>query len=460
MVFYIISLGATPFFLLDPLAALASTIAARALISSMIMALFTVVITLMWGRVWCGWICPLGTLLDWIRFPRTRERALSLSPHWKTVKYLILFFILTGALFGSLTLMILDPITILTQTLATVVLPVLKHIITDLGQVFSSSALLPTGQFIFVANLFFIVMFTTIIVLNAIADRFWCRYLCPLGGLLALLSKIAFLRQILRPQCNHCGDCVVSCPMDAIAPERNYEIDPGECTVCADCIAVCSQNALGVRYAWQPTWREYDPGRRQILLSLAAGAVGTTLLRVNTRAKQRISQAIPLLRPPGVEDEELFLSRCIRCGECLKQCPTSALQPIVFEAGLEKIGTPRFVPRLGYCDYDCKDCSKMCPTNAIPRLDLDRKRQAVIGKAAINRDHCLPWAHGIPCTVCQEVCPLPENAIRLEEVTVTDDRGKSVVVQRPYVLQDLCTGCGYCENKCPVKGESAIRIYP
>ena len=110
MVFYIISLGATPFFLLDPLAALASTIAARALISSMIMALFTVVITLMWGRVWCGWICPLGTLLDWIRFPRTRERALSLSPHWKTVKYLILFFILTGALFGSLTLMILDPI--------------------------------------------------------------------------------------------------------------------------------------------------------------------------------------------------------------------------------------------------------------------------------------------------------------------------------------------------------------
>ena len=165
MVFYIISLGATPFFLLDPLAALASTIAARALISSMIMALFTVVITLMWGRVWCGWICPLGTLLDWIRFPRTRERALSLSPHWKTVKYLILFFILTGALFGSLTLMILDPITILTQTLATVVLPVLKHIITDLGQVFSSSALLPTGQFIFVANLFFIVMFTTIIVL-------------------------------------------------------------------------------------------------------------------------------------------------------------------------------------------------------------------------------------------------------------------------------------------------------
>jgi ferredoxin len=140
-------------------------------------------------------------------------------------------------------------------------------------------------------------------------------------------------------------------------------------------------------------------------------------------------------------------------------CPTSGLQPVALEAGLEGVWTPRLVPRLGYCDYGCTACGEACPSGAIPPLDLDRKRSTVIGMAVVDRNRCWPWAYGVPCIVCEEMCPLPEKAIRLEEVVVTDNQGESVVVQRPYVLEDACIGCGICEYRCPVEGPAAIRVH-
>jgi ferredoxin len=143
----------------------------------------------------------------------------------------------------------------------------------------------------------------------------------------------------------------------------------------------------------------------------------------------------------------------------MKVCPTSGLQPALLESGLEGLWTPRLVPRLGYCDYGCDACGQICPSGAIPPLDLARKREAIIGLATIDRNQCLPWAHGIPCIVCEEMCPTPQKAVRLEEVEMTDDLGELTIVQRPYVLEDLCIGCGICEYQCPVAGESAIQVY-
>jgi MauM/NapG family ferredoxin protein len=215
---------------------------------------------------------------------------------------------------------------------------------------------------------------------------------------------------------------------------------------------------MGFNLGWRPApWRQYDPTRRQALATLGASAIGVALLRTGVQAKQPGPQ---LIRPPGVDDEAEFLSRCIRCSQCMKVCPTSGLQPVVFEAGLEGLWTPRLVPRLGYCDYSCHACGQVCPSGAIPPLDLARKREQLIGVAVIDRHHCLPWANGVTCIVCEEMCPVPNKAIRLQDACPERKGGSGDGdVQKPIVVADLCIGCGTCEYQCPVEGEAAIRIY-
>ena len=120
--------------------------------------------------------------------------------------------------------------------------------------------------------------------------------------------------------------------------------------------------------------------------------------------------------------------------------------------------TPVLVPRLGHCDYGCNACGQACPTEAIPRLSLADKRVTVIGHAYVDRSRCLPWASDRNCIVCEEMCPLPEKAIVLEEVAVQSDLGESVTLKRPVVILERCIGCGICENRCPLGGEAAIRV--
>jgi len=143
----------------------------------------------------------------------------------------------------------------------------------------------------------------------------------------------------------------------------------------------------------------------------------------------------------------------------MKVCPTSGLQPVLFEAGLEGLWTPRLVPRLGYCDYGCNACGQICPSGAIPPLDLASKREQVIGVAVVDRNRCWPWAEETPCIVCEEMCPTSPKAVWLETVPVTNRSGKSITLQRPSVTPDLCTGCGLCEKACILE-EAAVKVLP
>jgi formate hydrogenlyase subunit 6/NADH:ubiquinone oxidoreductase subunit I len=155
----------------------------------------------------------------------------------------------------------------------------------------------------------------------------------------------------------------------------------------------------------------------------------------------------------------LEMERCIRCGECLRACPTSALQPAMLEAGFQGHATPLLVPRLGYCDYACNACGQICPVQAIPPLSLEQKRLQVIGKAYIDQNRCIPWADQQTCLVCEEMCPIPEKAILLETQEVHNAQGERVSVQVPRVVRERCIGCGICEYKCPLNGEAAIRVF-
>jgi ferredoxin len=164
------------------------------------------------------------------------------------------------------------------------------------------------------------------------------------------------------------------------------------------------------------------------------------------------------IQPPGGLENNL-LSKCIRCGECARICPTTAIQLAVTEAGLEGLLTPVIIPRLGYCDYSCNACGLICPVEAIPPMTLDAKRHQVIGNAYIDENRCIAWADHTDCIVCEEMCPIPDKAIHLEEVEVKRLDGKLARVKLPHVLRERCIGCGICEYKCPVNGDAAIRVY-
>ena len=468
------------FFRINPLSALTSMIAGRAWIPRLGWALVIIGLTILIGRVWCGWICPTGTLLEWVAFRKAQQRAKKLSPHWRTVKYVLLVIILVAALFGNLTLLIFEPLALFTRAMTTVIIPGLNYSVNATeGALYSLTfmrpaidwletvvrgLILPVVQPVFGSSLLVASLFFGILALNLLADRFWCRYLCPLGGLLGLLSKISILRPIIAQTCTGCTRCALLCQPGAIKTipansesSREVEIMPSECTVCLDCLVNCTKDGLGIGAVVKPApAQEFDLSRRQFLQAIAVGAVGTVLLRTDLRLRTRNSR---LLRPPGVIDESEFLSKCLRCSECMKVCPTTGLQPAQGEAGAEGLWTPMLMPRIGHCDYGCNACGQVCPSGAIPAIGLEQKRLAVIGTAIVNRNRCLPWASATPCIVCEEMCPTPQKSIRLEEVTLTNGSGETVTLQRPTVLRELCIGCGICENRCPLQGDAAIQVF-
>jgi len=206
-----------------------------------------------------------------------------------------------------------------------------------------------------------------------------------------------------------------------------------------------------------PKDKRIDLGRRNVIGAAIVGVAGGMLAKGHPLGDGRTYSA-GLIRPPGSAAEEEFLGKCVRCGECMKVCPTNAIQPAMLEAGLEGLWSPVLKTELGYCEYKCKMCMQVCPTDAISELSLEDKQKVKIGLAYVDRNRCLPYAYARACQVCYEQCPLPEKAITLEDVKVTTAKGTSITVKQPHVNAELCIGCGICQNKCPVSDQSAIRV--
>jgi len=221
-----------------------------------------------------------------------------------------------------------------------------------------------------------------------------------------------------------------------------------------------------VNFVAPPEEARLDLQRRHVVTAGVLGLGGGLLFHAAPSARAdaadtNVRESAPnpeLIRPPGSLAEDEFLAKCIRCGECMKACPTNVIQPAMLEGGLQGMWSPVVNTRVGYCDYKCSLCGQVCPTGAIKKLTLEAKRNIRIGLASVDKNRCLPYAYSRPCFVCQEQCPLPEKAIWQEDATVVNAKGEKVDVKLPHVNAALCVGCGICQRKCPVTDQAGIRV--
>ena len=422
------------FFRFDPLVLIVVSIAYRTIITSAFLALSLIILTLLFGRFFCGFICPLGTTLD-IADAAIGKRS-KIGHRLTNVKHYILLFLVLAAALGVSFLHFFDPLVIFERSLALVLYPVSLYLA-------SIIALTPVP--VYTESLIALIVLITIIGLNFFSQRFWCCNLCPLGGLLALLSKVSVFKFSFLEGCTECGICEKICPTNAISFE-SAKIDAGECIDCLRCQYECPQATIKYKRTSAPLG--LDIGKRQLITVL-----GTSIL-LAPLAKTLLHGKIlgTLIRPPGSIPESYFLNVCIHCGKCMKVCPTNGLQPCILEAGLNGLWTPRLAARIGGCEKNCNMCGQVCPTSAIRKLPLEEKTYVKMGTAVIDRSRCIAWEQDKVCLICDEACPY--NAISSLNETI-----RETTLLRPFVDERICTGCGLCEARCPIEGRAAIEIF-
>ena len=474
-------------FLVDPLILVATWLAAHQVPLAALLSLVVIAVTVVMGRVFCGWVCPLGTVHAVAsRLFHARRRGSQTRPdhwsRWQLAKYYLLVGFLVMAVFGVQWVCVLDPIVLLYRTTTTVLLPGLQWAIEEgsaavfkadphIGDFHLTSLTEPPYGFLrvyvfigkqaFLGSGLIFALFIVTLVLNAYRRRFWCRYLCPLGALLGLFSWRPMLRRSVdEKSCNQCDLCSMACHGAAAgAPSDRWKA--AECLGCLNCTESCARESL--RFRWTRPWRKQPDAeslglsRRAVMGAALGGVAGLALLRANPQSRGRTYHP-RLIRPPGARTEPEFLKRCTACGLCMKVCPTGGLQPALTEAGLEGLWTPKLVPHIGYCEYSCNLCGQVCPTGAIEPLTVEEKQERKIGLASFDVTRCIPYAYGRDCMVCEEHCPIPDKAIYFLEVEILDRDGQTKRIKQPHVDPDRCIGCGVCESACPYKSRPAIRV--
>ncbi len=457
------------FLLLDPAMIAITAVSARTLAAAFIPALVVLLVTVLFGRVFCGFICPMGTTIDCgdkLLGAGGKKRGDVAAP--RSIKYIVLFFLLGASLAGASFVFLAAPLPLVTRFYGLFVYPALAlvgnetlNLIQPVAEWFEIDAVALFRITVprFATQLFILIFFSTLFALARAAPRFWCRFLCPSGALMALASRKPLVRRRVSEDCTNCGKCARTCPMGAISVEEPRATLHEECIVCLTCRGVCPADAVSFSAskadaATEP--RGFPLTRRQFVLSgsMGAAAAAASLTGLNSlHGKPGAGMVEPpgLVRPPGARPETDLLARCVRCGECMVACPTNTLQPIWLQGGFPALFSPAIVPRRGYCSPECRMCGAVCPTGAIRELSRNERIWAKTGTAVIYRRKCLAWEHQKSCMVCDEVCPY-------KAVEFGKEPGNRVPV--PRVREDRCAGCGYCEHFCPVRNRSAIVVTP
>jgi len=475
----------------DPLVGLATVLSTGNLHAGLLWGAGVLVLSLALGRVFCGWICPMGALqhaVAWISAGAKRAAAqirgnrYSPGMRWK---YLVLVGLLVASLFTTVHVGLLDPICLLFRSLGLSIVPAIDELAraaleglqrSDAQWVQRLAAaglgarahLLPVHLSRIEGAWMLGGLLGLVVIGAAYVPRIWCRWVCPLGALLGLSARTSML-QLAKDEdrCTRCNRCLAVC-QGASEPAVGKPWRAAECVMCFNCEAACPEDALHFHFGpvAKTTRLDADLSRRSVVASAALGAAALPLLRSSAGFSGRRGEGadLRLIRPPGALPEDEFLARCVKCGACMKVCPTNALHPSWTRAGAEGLWTPVLVPRIGYCEPSCTLCGQVCPTGAITQLTEARKTgrdgspPVKLGTAFYDRGRCLPWAMETPCIVCEEWCPTSPKAIHLSNVEVTRRDGSVLKLQRPSVDPEQCIGCGSCEHACPVSDLPAVRV--
>lgn len=456
---------AEAFLALDPLVSISTALAARAWVWSLTWAAVLVAACLIIPRGFCGYLCPMGTLIDlfdWAVGKRVTRLRVARDGWWVNLKYYVLAGTLAASVMGVLVSGFVAAIPIVTRGMLFILGPLQMGAMRGWYQVPAMNA----------GGVLSLALFAIVLGLGLLRPRFWCRYVCPTGAVFSVANFLRLAERKVQSNCIGCGQCSKACPFDAIKPD--FTTRPADCTFCQTCGSVCPVHAI----KFVPRWRKakLTPGARLVasntgracsardavsrrrfiggtLGGVAGGVLAATGIgRVFGAGIDDPARALPV-RPPGSVPEREFLQLCIRCGECFKACPNNVLQPMGFQQGVEGLWTPCMVADWSGCEPSCNNCGQVCPTGAIRAIPLEEKRAARMGLAVVDAQACLPYAGLEACQMCVDECQAAGyGAIEFMRVGVeVDEQGAPIEgtgLAAPVVVADKCVGCGLCQTRC------------
>ena len=435
-----------------------------------------VVITLLFGRVYCSVICPLGIFQDvvsWLSGLRNKRGArLRFTPS-KEIKWLRygVWALFVAALVAGVSALVslLAPYSTYGRIVTNLFQPVYRwcnNLFALLSERAGSYAFYEKSVWLKSLPTFIVtaVTFVVLIILAWKNGRTWCNTVCPVGTTLSFFSRFAMFRPVIDAgKCKNCKLCERGCKASCI-DISSHSIDYSRCVDCFNCLEECKFDALHYKFAWgrkkaqpKPAEEAADPGRRAFM---AAGAMLAGSLVAKAQEKKvdggfafieekKEPERSTVLVPFGAGSVKRFYDHCTACGLCISQCPNRVLRP---SDKLENLMEPYMSFEAGYCRPECTVCSQVCPAGAILPITPEEKTQIHIGFAEVDYDLCVVNSDGVSCGNCSRHCPV--GAIHMVAKDPDDPDSPRI----PSVDKEVCIGCGACENLCPARPYSAIRV--
>ena len=419
-------------------------------------------LTVLFGRIYCSVICPLGIMQDIIswfngKLKKKNQFRFRYRKEKKWLRLGVLAIFVAALALGSHSLAaIIAPYSAYGRIASNLFAPIYKlgnNLLAWISERAGSYAFYSTD--VWVRSLpTFIIAAASFIILFVIAwkgGRAYCNTICPVGTILGFFSKRSICAPVIdTDKCKGCGLCGRKCKSSCIDMD-NHIIDYSKCVACMDCLDTCKEGAISYtcRYTSQS---QSDKGRRSFITTslLLAGGVAANAGSKNAGLKSldKNKSKTPVL-PAGALSIKNFSDHCTACQLCVTACPEKVLKP---SDSLSNLMQPEMVFDHGYCAIDCNKCSEVCPAGAIKPVSIEEKSSVQIGHAVINPDLCVVNTDNVKCLGCSRNCPV--GAIRLVMKNPEDENSLLI----PTVNEERCIGCGACEHYCPAKPVKAIRV--